>query len=612
MAQAVFECFRAQTPLIVEAGTGTGKTWAYLIPAILSSKKVIISTGTKTLQDQILDHDIPFLRQNIFPRLKAVCLKGRRNYLCRRRFLDFSYQPTLWNKEEAKLFRRFQKWAGTTPSGDRTEIEWLPDNFRTWNEVCSSTDHCLGQQCGEFSHCHLTRVRNAAAAADVVVVNHHLFFADLSLRKKELGGVLPDYEAIVFDEAHQLEDVVGEYFGVHFSSLGLSQLAQDILKECKSSKKVDLKGVQSAAQQLEVLSRLFQHHLVQAGKGMGRFRFDPSRVGGDFGNTCGQISHALESLPAMITPYAEQLESLACAGRRCLDLSVALKALLEQKDQSLVYWIELTQQAAFLNGTPVDIAPVMRAALFPATTAVVLTSATLSVAGSFRFLRDALGAPDDSRELLLRSPFAYERQALAYIPTRFPAPSDSAFCTQVAAQAAEIIEKTRGRALFLFTSYRNMHEVYKLLQGRVSFPMLVQGQRAKRALLQEFKDRVDSVLLATSSFWQGIDVPGEALSCVMIDKLPFEVPDDPVMAARVDRLTKSGRNAFNEYQVPRAAIQLKQGIGRLIRSSRDRGIIAIFDVRMLTKNYGQIFLKSLPPCPVVHSLKGIDSFLDMP
>ncbi len=258
MAQAVFECFRSRTQLIVEAGTGTGKTLAYLVPAILSGKKVVVSTGTKTLQDQILDNDIPFLKKNIYPKLHAVCLKGRRNYLCRRRFLEFCYQPTLWNKDEAKLFRRFQQWAGTSDTGDRAQIEWLPDNFRTWNEVCSSSDHCLGQQCPEFSRCHLTRLRSEAAHANIVLVNHHLFFADLALRRKGLGEVIPEYDAVIFDEAHQLEDVVGEFFGVHFSSFALTQLGQDILKECsKDTKKLNLKPVQTAGQQLEVLGPPF-------------------------------------------------------------------------------------------------------------------------------------------------------------------------------------------------------------------------------------------------------------------------------------------------------------------------------------------------------------------
>lgn len=613
MAEAVFECFRSETPLIVEAGTGTGKTLAYLIPALASGRKVVVSTGTKALQDQILDNEIPFLKKHINPKLHAVCLKGRRNYLCRRRFLEFCYQPTLWSRDEAKLFRRFQKWAATSDTGDRAEIEWLPDDFRTWNEVCSTSDQCLGQQCSEFARCHLTRLRNDAAHANILLVNHHLFFADLALRRKGLGEVLPEYEAVVFDEAHLLEDVIGEYFGVHFSSFALVQLAQDLLKECaRDAKKLDLKQIVTAAQQLEVLGRLFHHNLFQAANGPGRYRFDPSKVGGDFFAAFDQITHVLSELPAMIQPAAEKAEGLACAARRCSDLSTALQFVMDQKDESFVYWNEVTPQAAFVNATPVDVAPVLKDSLFSSVSAVVMTSATLSVAGGFEFLRTSLGVPSETRELLLRSPFEYERQAIAYIPSRFPAPNDSTFCAKMAEQASEIIEKNRGRTLFLFTSYRNMHEVFRLFDGKISFPLLLQGRKAKRALLQEFRTRIDSVLLATSSFWQGIDVPGEALSCVVIDKLPFEVPDDPVTAAKVDRISRNGGNAFYEYQVPRAAIQLKQGIGRLIRTSTDRGIIAIFDSRMLTKSYGQVFVKSLPPCRVVHSLDEIEAFLENP
>ena len=610
MAREVFEAFRSGATLMAEAGTGTGKTWAYLVPAMLSGKKVIVSTGTKTLQDQILDHDIPFLRKNIDSKLKVVCLKGRRNYLCRRRFLEFCYQPTLWSREEATLFRRFQKWAATSTSGDRAEIHWLPDNFRAWNDVCSSSEYCLGRQCPEFSRCHLTRLRNDAAHADIVVVNHHLFFADMALRLKGTDGVIPEYDAVVFDEAHQLEDVAGEYFGLNFSSFALAQLSRDILKGCTGANKQDSSAVQAAGRQLEVLSRLFAQVLAQSGKAAGRFRFEPEKAPTDFADTCRQIVHALDELPARIKPFEEKAENLACAGRRAAELSAALTSLIEQKDPSLVYWQEATQQGVFLKATPIEVGPILSGQLFSTVSSVVMTSATLSVAGAFDFVRKALGVPAGGRELLVHSPFAYERQAIAYIPTRFPAPNDGSFCTRMAGEAVEIIEKTRGRALLLFTSYKNMHEVYKILTGRISFPILVQGQKTKRALLQEFKDTVESVLLATSSFWQGIDVPGEALSCVIIDKLPFEVPDDPVTASRIDRIAKQGGNSFYEYQVPRAAIQLKQGVGRLIRSSGDRGVIAVFDIRMLTKGYGQVFVKSLPPCRIVHSLDQIDTFLE--
>ncbi len=609
MARAVFDSFRSGEALMAEAGTGTGKTWAYLVPAMLSGKKVVVSTGTKTLQDQILDHDIPFLRENIDSRLKVVCLKGRRNYLCKRRFLEFCYQPTIFNREEAGLFRQFQKWALTSPSGDRAEIHWLPDNFRAWNDVCSGSEYCLGRQCPEFSRCHLTRLRSAAAHADLVVVNHHLFFADMALRQRGLDGVIPEYEAVVFDEAHQLEDVAGEYFGINFSSFALAQLSRDILKACGGAGKTDFGAVQALGRQLEVLSRLFATGLARPGKATGRLLFDPQKAGSDFHSTCGQITHALGELPAMVKPFEEKAENLACAGRRAAEFSEALTSLIEQQDQSLVYWQETTPQGAFLKATPVEIGPILSKRLFASVSSVVMTSATLSVAGTFDFVRNALGVPAEGRELLVQSPFEYERQAIAYIPLRFPAPNEGSFCARMAEEAAQIIAKTNGRTLLLFTSYKNMHEVQKMLEGKICFPLLVQGQKTKRALLQEFKDRVESVLLATSSFWQGIDVPGEALSCVIIDKLPFEVPDDPVTASRLDRIAKQGGNSFYDYQVPRAAIQLKQGVGRLIRSSGDRGVIAVFDIRILTKGYGKVFVKSLPPCRIVHRLGEIDAFL---
>ena len=621
MAQAVSECIAGQTPLMVEAGTGTGKTWAYLIPAILSGKKVVISTGTKTLQDQILDHDIPLLRRLINPQLKAVCLKGRKNYLCRRRFRDFSYQPTLWNKEEARLLRRFQQWATRTPSGDRAEIEWLPDRFQTWNEVSSGSEQCLGQLCEDFSRCYLTRVRQDATHAHLVVVNHHLFFADLALRKKGLGEIIPNYDAVVFDEAHQLEDTIGLYFGVELNNLKLRDLMNDLLNECARSQKkpksagdvTSIQQMQAIGRQMDALTRTLHHHLSGSGGNSGRFALDLQKAGPELVQTCRQIIHALEQLSALLSPSAEANPVLDSCRRRSLEIAQAAQAILDQSDDSLVYWCELTPQAFFMHGTPIDVAAICQDRLFRRTSAVTFTSATLSVAGSFDFLRQSLGMPEESREMMQPSPFAYEKQALMYVPkSRFPAPQDPDFCRSVSRQALEILAKTRGRALFLFTSYRHMNEAYQNLKDGLPYPILVQGQKPKRALLAEFKEKIDSVLLATSSFWQGIDIPGEALTCLLIDKLPFEVPDDPLIAARMEHLAREGKNAFFNYQVPRAIIQLKQGVGRLIRSSQDRGIIIIFDIRLFTKSYGKLFVKSLPPCGIVHQLDELDDFLLSP
>lgn len=613
MAAAIFQCLREDRVLLAEAGTGTGKTWAYLIPAILSGKKVVVSTGTKTLQDQILDHDIPFLKKLLFPQLCAVCLKGRKNYLCRRRFRDFVYQPTLYNKEEVKLFQRFQKWASRTLSGDRAEIDWLPDHFQTWNEVSCNSDQCLGQQCEDQSRCFLTLLRQNASRAHLLVVNHHLFFADLALRHRGLGEIIPDYDAVVFDEAHQLEDIIGLYFGVAFSNLKISEFIRDLQREL-SNKSIKLKkpeDVLNIAQHLDVLGRRFYRHFSAQHPTHGRYPLESQKVSEEFHEIGHDAIHTLQQLGALLTSSRESEPVVESFNRRAVELSQTISEILQQKDPGLVYWYEMTSNGVFIHGTPIAIASVLQETLFRVVRAVVLSSATLAVAGSFQFLRDSLGLPEASREMLVTSPFAYEKQTLLYIPSRFPAPQEPSFCSEVARRSLKILDKTQGRALFLFTSYRHLNQVYQLLQNQLPYPILVQGQKSKRALLAEFKEKIDSVLLATSSFWQGIDVPGEALSCLLIDKLPFEPPDDPVTAARMEQIAKQGASPFFHYQVPRAIISLKQGVGRLIRSSQDRGIIVIFDVRLMTKGYGRLFLKSLPPCQIVHHLREIDDFLSV-
>jgi ATP-dependent DNA helicase DinG len=609
MAQAVFACLKNHEPLLVEAGTGTGKTWAYLIPAILSGKKIIVSTGTKTLQDQILDHDIPVLKGIISPRLRAVCLKGRKNYLCLRRFKDFAYQPSFWNREEGKSFRRFQSWASRTKTGDRSEIPWLPDHYQFWNEVSSSSDQCLGQRCEDQPRCFLSRIRSEAGRADLIVVNHHLYFADVALRKKG-AGVLPHYDAVVFDEAHQLEDIVGVYFGVQYSNLRISELVRDLERHCQKEFKTsgNLNAIRGIAKQLEVLGRQLHHQFQRRHKSQGRYRLELDRLGPEFLLVSKQTITALEQLSALLSPLVDQQAVAESLISRSLDAASAIQEIIEQHDSSLIYWYEVSQHGIFLHGTPVRIDSILQQEVFSRTPASVFTSATLSVGGSFTFVRDALGAPPDSKEKIFSSPFSFETQALLYIPSNFPEPQDPRFCTQLAREALEILMKSEGRALLLFTSYRNMNGVYEKVRDQLPFPLFMQGQKPKRILLSEFKEKVDSVLLATSSFWQGVDIPGEALSCLLIDKIPFEVPDDPLITARMDHLSKQGKNPFFHYQIPRAIIQLKQGVGRLIRSSQDRGVIAIFDVRLLTKSYGQMFLKSLPPCRVVHEREKISDF----
>lgn len=615
MARAVSTCLREERPLLVEAGTGTGKTWAYLIAAAESGKKIIVSTGTKTLQDQILDHDVPILKEHLFPKLKVVCLKGRKNYLCRRRFKEFAFQPTFWNREEARLFRRLQTWANRTRTGDRSEIGWLPDRYQTWDEVSSSREQCTGQDCEEQPRCFLARARLEAAQANLVIVNHHLFVADLAVRQAGYGEVLPEYQAVIFDEAHQLEDVIGLYFGIQFNLFSLNDLRRDLLGELKrdAGKTRDLQPLHQTVQQLEALERSLPVYLKKStGASQGRFRLDIGKAGDGFTDSCHRIIAALNHTAESISRYKESRPTLEACHQWSLELVRSLRTLLDQNDPGLVYWFELTPRNLVLYGTPIDVSQIVQERLFSKVPAVVMTSATLSVADSFDYFRTALGIPDSRHEVLLRSPFSYEDQAILYMPRNFPLPHEPAFCASLAEESLRILQKTRGRALFLFTSYRNLYELHRLLKDRLPYPLLVQGQKAKRTLLNEFREKVDSVLFATSSFWQGIDVPGEALSCLLIDKLPFEVPDDPVTAARMELVTAQGRNSFYQYQVPRAVIQLKQGVGRLIRSSRDRGVVAIFDMRLQTKSYGQLFLKSLPSFRLVDSLAGLDRFLDTP
>lgn len=614
MAEAVVRCFQLERPLLVEAGTGTGKTWAYLIPAILSGKKVVVSTGTKTLQDQILDHDIPFLKKLVRPGLKSVCLKGRKNYLCLRRFREFSYQPTFGKKVEAILYKRLVKWAERTKTGDRAEIAWLPDNFQAWNDVSSSSDECLGSACPDSDRCHLTRLRIQAQGADLLVVNHHLLLADLSLRQRGFTEIIPDHQAVIFDEAHQVEDVVSQFFGIHLGSHRLNELSRDLLKVCRKSpgKGAGLQGMTAQAEHLEVMSRLLHRSLQQVRKSPGRFRFDFDEAGPgrDFAEQSGRLLHALEQLRASVGCLADGDPVFESFERRLGEADASVRELQSRDDPSRVYWYEISDQGFTLHGTPVDVAPIFRERLLKRVPTAVFTSATLTVAGSFDFLKNGLGIDGEVEELRLSSPFDYRNQALLYIPGRFPLPHEPGFAAALAEEGLDILNSSRGRALFLFTSYRNMNEVEKAIRDRLPYPLLVQGQKPKRALLTEFVEQVDSVLLATSSFWQGVDVPGEALSCLLIDKLPFEVPDDPVIAARMERIEREGGRAFFQYQVPRAVIQLKQGIGRLIRSTRDRGVVAIFDRRLTTKQYGAYFLRSLSEWPVVHRMEQVRAFFE--
>ena len=608
MAREVESAISQGRPTIVEAGTGTGKTLAYLIPALLSRRKTLISTGTKTLQDQLLDHDIPVLREHLPAKFRAVCLKGRRNYLCLQRFYRFVQQPELLAGEEGGFSKELIGWARHTRTGDRAELEWLPDDFGGWQAVTAGAEQCLGQKCPQVQECFLTRVRQDAAAAEMVIVNHHLFFADLAVRSGGYGQVIPRWEVAVFDEAHLLEEVAHQYFSVEVSSHRLEELLRDVAWELRLAGRRDT-----------ILDRLIETtgalgaELFEAFPATDRRqRFRPEAVAGDLKGKWDDLRESLNELAAQLVGRQDLSDSLALCHRRTLELVEALHLLLDQGDPNRVYWYERRGKGTFLWASPVEVSPLLEELLFSEPRPYVFTSATLAVGRDLSFFKTRLGLPLDTPGLILETPFAYREQVLVYLPRHLPTPDSPDFIPALADEVAAILEETGGRAFILFTSYRNLREVHARLAQRQRFTLLVQGEQPKPVLLGRFREDVASVLLGTASFWQGVDMPGETLSCVIIDKLPFAPPDDPMVAARLERIAAEGGNPFWDYQVPSALLMLRQGLGRLIRRATDRGIMAIMDSRLFTRSYGRVFLNSLPESLITSRRKEIGAFLGTP
>jgi ATP-dependent DNA helicase DinG len=577
MAQAVMDAIASDRPVVVEAGTGTGKTLAYLVPAILSGRKVVVSTGTKNLQEQIYLRDIPLLQRILPVPFSAACMKGIGNYLCLRRF-----------KEAQLADPRLLEWAARTETGDRAELDALPDDAPIWREIQSSPETRLGARCVHFEECFVTRMRRQAQQAHVVIVNHHLFFADLALRAAwPQAQVLPTYEAAIFDEAHGLEDVATEYFGVQVSSHRLAALARDLARRDPSAAGV-------AARLGEAADRLFGGLLRQLGEGT-RGRTPEGLWSGPRLADYHTLDNVLDEAAAHLGQNPE--EEVAALARRAEHLREELQLLTAERDRGYVYWLETRGRGVFLHASPVDVGPVLRTELHQQMPTLVFTSATLSVSGSFDFFRERVGLdPETGASCLeLPSPFDYARQAMLYLPRDLPEPTDPGFIDAAVWRMEDLLAVTRGRAFLLFTSYRNLRAAVEQLRGAaLPWRLLVQGERPRHALLEEFRRDVSSVLCATGSFWEGVDVMGEALQLVVIDKLPFAPPDDPIGAARSELLRERGRDAFRDYQLPRAALSLKQGFGRLIRHREDRGIVAVLDRRILSRGYGRTFLRSLP------------------
>jgi len=649
MAQAVEQALEEKRHLIVEAGTGTGKTLAYLMPVIRSGKRVIISTGTKNLQEQLFYKDVPFLEQALYGagekqvsrparndketagRLSVCYMKGRNNYLCRKKLYELTDQPVLSGLEEIEQYRAIGAWEKTTGTGDRAELAELPEASLLWHKVDARADACIGQKCSEWERCFITEMRRKAMESDIIIVNHHLFFADLAIKLQADGapdaGILPDAAAVVFDEAHELEDVAGNYFGISVSNLRMEELARDVENSLQHHRMLSA-SLSGALGSLRERSQFFFSLLPP---GDGRFAFDTRR---EFleenGDEFVALNQALTRLAGELEGLPQKPEEVFNFVRRAQEIQVQLGFAMESEDRNTVFWIERRggrwgsrggttaggessnrgRQNVFLQATPIDVGPILRECLWSKLECAVLTSATLAVGGGFEYIRQRLGL-EHARESVLPSHFDYESQALLYVPPDLPDPRTPQFTARAAERIRRLLEITRGRAFVLFTSYAQMNDIYQRLLGEVEFPILRQGDAPKSALLEEFRSTPNAVLFATSSFWQGVDVQGEQLSCVIIDRLPFAVPSDPVVAARVKAIDADGGNAFFQYQVPAAVITLKQGFGRLIRSLHDRGLLVLLDNRILKKQYGRVFIESLPNYKKTTEMRVVEEFFGL-
>ena len=621
MARAVMRAFEDKRHLIVEAGTGTGKTLAYLVPAVAAALggngRVIVSTGTKNLQEQLMEKDIPFL-QTILPKpFKATYMKGRNNYLCLNRLARAQSAPVLEGLDEVDYFEEICDWARESETGDRAELANLPESLSFWRHIDARSESCLGQKCPDFDACFITRMRDRAQEADIVVVNHHLFFADLSLRNGNYGSVLPDYTAVILDEAHLIEEVASEYFGAQVSNYQIDDLVRDLGLMANEDAELDRELTNSVAR----MSRFADDFWMAFRDGRGEDGRYPI-VPGTFArkNSDGELQAtphgelyvvfegALERTEATLDALKEKTPDVESLIRRLREVRFELQFIVTGADRKFVYWLERRNRGIFLRASPIDVAGLLQDKLFEEVPTVVLTSATLSSGGNFAFIRDRLGL-DTADDLIAESSFDYESQAILYLPERMPDPRAREWAPAAAAEVTRILNATEGRAFVLSTSLAGMQSLFENVWAEIDYPCLVQGSASKGQLLKRFRETPNAVLFATSSFWQGVDVRGEQLSCVIIDKLPFAVPTDPIVAARQRYIEDNGGSSFYQYSVPQAIIALKQGLGRLIRSTTDRGVLAILDPRLRTKGYGRTFLQSLPPCRITSRISDLASIL---
>lgn len=602
LSLSVMEAIQKGHHLCAEAGTGTGKTLAYLVPAIASRRKTIISTATRNLQEQLFFKDIPFIRQHLFPEMKVSYMKGRQNYLCLRK-LELHPRSLSLSQEWLQSRQAVSEWALETETGDRSELDWMSDSDPLWRELDARSESCTGQKCPHFDGCFITRMRQRALESDVIIVNHALFFAHLALEVDELGSILPDYSALILDEAHAVEEIACTHLGKRISSYQVAELARDLAAAYPDSDSI------RSSRDLESRAETLFAALPAA---EGTWGLDSAKRSD--GTPADLRVPALEAYRQVAKTLAKLHDELSLRDpshqerdlllRRVESLALHLDRFFDLEDRESVHWMRRRGRGTFLNLTPIEVASTLQKRLFSQIPSAVLVSATLTTNGDFSYVRTRLGL-GEARQMVTAGEFDYSKQSLLYIPKAFPEPASPGYVIQLVQQLEEILDLTEGHAFLLFTSYQQLNRVHDLLTERLPYPLLRQGDRPKSQLLQEFRETAHAVLCATSSFWQGVDVPGDALRAVLIDKLPFQVPTEPVVAARLNRLQEQGENSFLRYSVPSAIIALRQGLGRLIRSREDRGILGVFDSRLRTRRYGSLFTRSLPSFPIVDNIDAI-------